>query len=296
MIRFFVAILKSSRPKQWVKNFVIFLPMIFSFNESWVLNEFLGIFFTSFNAFISFVFMSSAIYLFNDSIDVELDRNHPTKKHRPIPSGELSIISARISAVLFASVGMSFAFNIGSDFVFALTSYLLIMIGYVFIFRNIFVLDVASIAAGFIIRVLSGALAIQIPMSNWLYICTALGALFIALSKRYSEKLNYSKFNETRDSLRQYELSKLKFTIVCISVLLAIIYSAYTIFAVNLPSNHLMIFSSFFVLCGLFRYLYLVLYKGQGEKPEDVITKDSIILTCTIVWIIYTFSILFWFR
>ena len=79
MISFFVAILKSSRPKQ-VKNFVIFLPMIFSFNESWVLNEFLEIFFTSFNAFISFVFMSSAIYLFNDSMDVELDINHPTKK------------------------------------------------------------------------------------------------------------------------------------------------------------------------------------------------------------------------
>ena len=133
-------------------------------------------------------------------------------------------------------------------------------------------------------------------MSNWLYICTALGALFIALSKRYSEKLNSSKFNETRDSLRKYELSKLKLTIICISILLAIIYFSYTILAVNLPSNHLMIISSFFVLCGLFRYLDLVLYKGQGEKPEDVITKDLIILTSVFVWVIYTFSILFWFR
>ena len=146
-------------------------------------------------------------------------------------------------------------------------------------------MDVVSISTGFIIRVLSGALAIEIPMSNWLYICTALGALFIALSKRYSEELHSSKSNETRDSLYNYELGKLKVTLVIISLFIAIVYFSYTLLAENLPSNNLMVVSAAFVFCGLFRYLYLVVYKGQGEKPEDIIMKDIIILPSIFVWV-----------
>tara|TARA_B100001142_G_scaffold305786_1_gene335076 strand:- start:1036 stop:1926 length:891 start_codon:yes stop_codon:yes gene_type:complete len=296
MINVLSSILKSSRPKQWVKNFVIFLPMVFSFNESWFVEDFWGIFFTSFNAFVGFVLISSSIYLLNDSLDIRLDQNHPIKKYRPIASGKLSVFFARISSLIIGLIALFFAFFIGLDFLFAMISYLLIMFGYVFMFRNIFILDVVSISTGFIIRVLSGALAIEIPMSNWLYICTALGALFIALSKRYSEKLHSSKSNETRDSLYNYELGKLKVTLVIISLFIAIVYFSYTLLAENLPSNNLMVVSAAFVFCGLFRYLYLVVYKGQGEKPEDIIMKDIIILPSIFVWVIYTFGVLFWFR
>ena len=296
MIKVLLSILQSSRPKQWVKNFVIFLPMVFSFNESWFVDDFWEIFFTSSYAFVGFVLISSSIYLLNDSLDIRLDQNHPTKKYRPIASGELSIYVARISSVIIGLLAILVAFFIGIDFLVAMISYLLIMLGYVFLFRNVFILDVFSISTGFIIRVLSGALAIEIPMSNWLYICTALGALFIALSKRYSEKLNSSNSNETRDSLHNYELGKLKFTLVIISISIAILYFAYTLLAKNLPSNNLMIFSAVFVFCGLFRYLYLVVYKGKGEKPEDIIMKDIFILPVIFVWLMYTFAVLFWFR
>ena len=293
-------VLKSTRPRQWSKNLMVFLPLVFSANESWSADDiqsFGGLLFKSCVIFIAFVFASSAVYLFNDVLDKGKDTYHAEKKLRPIASGLISVKAALSLSLLFAAISVlvcTFFMNITVVYI---CSYLILMVIYSLSLRSIFILDVFAISAGFVIRVLVGAVAIDVPISIWLYICMALGSMYIALSKRYAEIGTLKgKKPLTRDSLPGYNteiLSRVSY-IFLVGTIGA--YSFYAITANNLPSNNIMIATIPFVVIGMLRYQFLVIKKGFGEKPEEIVTSDYFLAASIVVWLVLVLGVLLLYR
>ena len=154
-------------------------------------------------------------------------------------------------------------------------------------------LDVAAISAGFVIRVLVGAVAIDVPISIWLCICMALGSMYIALSKRYAEIVTLkNKISFTRGSLPMYSTSILRWGSYIFLAGTIVAYSFYTLTADNLPSNNLMVVTIPFVVIGMLRYQFLVIKRDFGEKPEEIVTKDNFLLVAICVWLILVLGIL----
>ena len=293
-------ILKSTRPKQWLKNLMVFLPLVFSANESWSVDDmqtFLVLLLKSCVIFMAFVFASSAVYLFNDVLDKDKDIYHAEKKLRPIASGLISVKGALSLSSLFAAISVlicAFLVNITVIYIF---TYLILMGIYSLSLRSIFVLDVLAISGGFVIRVLSGAVAIDVPVSIWLYICMALGSMFIALSKRYAEMETLNgKLFLTRDSLPRYNAVILSRVTYIFLVGTIIAYSFYTVTADNLPSNNIMVVTIPFVIIGMLRYQFLVIKKDLGEKPEEVVTRDYFLAGSIVVWLMLVLGVLIIFR
>ena len=293
-------VLKSTRPRQWSKNLMVFLPLVFSANESWSTDDiqsFWGLLFKSCVIFIAFVFASSAVYLFNDVLDKGKDTYHAEKKLRPIASGLISVKAALSLSLLFAAISVlvcTFFMNITVVYI---CSYLILMVIYSLSLRSIFILDVFAISAGFVIRVLVGAVAIDVPISIWLYICMALGSMYIALSKRYAEIGTLKgKKPLTRDSLPGYNteiLSRVSYIFLAGTIGA---YSFYAITANNLPSNNIMIATIPFVVIGMLRYQFLVIKKGFGEKPEEIVTSDYFLAASIVVWLVLVLGVLLLYR
>ena len=293
-------VLKSTRPRQWSKNLMVFLPLVFSANESWSADDiqaFWGLLFKSCVIFIAFVFASSAVYLFNDVLDKGKDTYHAEKKLRPIASGLISVKAALSLSLLFAAISVlvcTFFMNITVVYI---CSYLILMVIYSLSLRSIFILDVFAISAGFVIRVLVGAVAIDVPISIWLYICMALGSMYIALSKRYAEIGTLKgKKPLTRDSLPGYNteiLSRVSYIFLAGTIGA---YSFYAITANNLPSNNIMVATIPFVVIGMLRYQFLVIKKGFGEKPEEIVTSDYFLAASIVVWLVLVLGVLLLYR
>jgi len=290
----------SSRPSQWIKNLVVFLPLLFSFNESWDLSNsshVLQLLMNEAFCFFAFISASSSIYLLNDVFDAEKDRLHPEKKNRPV--AKKSIGRRTALAACFILMLVSFGFTIGSSLsvITSIASYLVLMILYGIWFRNIFMLDVFCISAGFIIRVMAGAVAVDVPISPWLYVCMGFGALFIGLAKRMSESINVPEGIEIRrKSMNYYNRKSLGLLMTTVSSISLMSYCLYTFTATNLPTNNSMILTIPFVALGLFRYQFLVSSKGLGERPEHVFFKDKVLLSCLLVWLFCVLGVLYAFR
>ena len=295
-----IKLLQTTRPIQWTKNLMVFLPALFSFNESWVLNEAetsIPILSRAFITLGCFVLASSAIYMFNDVIDADKDKLHPNKKYRPVASGRLGKKLALTVALILAAGAIFASSTISVAMVFVLLSYLLLMLVYAFFLREIILLDVFCISAGFIIRVVAGAIAIGVPMSPWLYVCMGFGSLYIALSKRMGELMSDNgNGHDGRKLLEFYtqELLSSMLTIVLSATLIA--YCLYTFIADNLPSNNSMMLTIPFVVYGMLRYLYLVRIEGKGERPEIIIVKDIPILLCVGMWFFVSATVLYLYR
>ncbi len=293
-------VLKSMRPRQWAKSLMVFLPLVFSANESWFLDDvqtFSVLLLISCVIFVAFVFASSAVYLFNDVLDKDKDIYHSEKKLRPIASGLISSKAALSLSLLFAAISVSictFVMNITAVYIFA---YLILMAIYSLSLRSIFILDVSAISAGFVIRVLVGAVAIDVPVSIWLYLCMASGSMYIALSKRYAEIGTLKgKISLTRDSLPRYNtaiLSRVSYIFLYGTI---IVYSFYAITADNLPSNNMMVVTIPFVVIGMLRYQFLVIKKGFGEKPEEIVTKDHFLSVSIVIWLLLVWGVLTIYR
>ena len=288
------------RPIQWTKNLMVFLPALFSVNEAWVLSEagsLIPILSKGFIALGCFVLGSSAVYIFNDVIDAEKDKLHSYKKYRPVASGRLGKKLALTVALALAVSALIASLVISVAMVFVSLSYLLLMLAYAIFLREIILLDVFCISAGFIIRVVAGAIAIGVPMSPWLYVCVGFGSLYIALSKRMGElKSNSEDGHLARKPLEFYtqELLSSMSTMVLSTTLIA--YCLYTFIADNLPSNNSMMLTIPFVVFGMLRYLYLVRIEGMGERPEIIIVKDIPILLCVGMWFFVSASVLYLYR
>ena len=293
-------ILKSTRPRQWIKNLMVFLPLLFSANESWAFDDiqsFYGLLINAAVGFVAFVFASSSVYLFNDVLDRDKDIYHPEKRLRPIASKLVSLRIALLFSLLFSSIAVIICVVLLYDTVIYICAYLVLMAIYSLFLRGTIVVDILSISAGFVLRVLVGAIAINVPVSIWLYTCMGLGAMFIALSKRYAEFLAREKDSSlTRKSLPIYSKLILERATYVFLIGTIFAYGLYTVNANNLPSNKLMVLTVPFVAFGMLRYQVLVNQRGFGERPEEIITKDFILRICVLTWLLLVLILLTIFR
>ncbi|MBC8264623.1 MAG: decaprenyl-phosphate phosphoribosyltransferase [Anaerolineales bacterium] len=284
-----INLLKTMRPKQWPKNVFIFTALVFVeelFTPAPLLK--------TIAAFFLFCLMSSAVYLINDVVDIEKDRQHPTKRLRPLPSGQLNPSVAIAAGALIPLVTLPLSFRL--DFYFGLVAlaYFLTMIVYSFILKNIMILDVLTIAAGFVLRAVAGAVVISVPISPWLYVCTTLVALFIGFSRRRHELVLLAEnANQHRASLNEYSLPLLDQMIAVVTSATIIAYSLYTFSAPNLPPNHAMMLTIPFVLYGVFRYLYLIHVENKGGTPEEIFLSDLPIIIALGLWGLAVIAVLY---
>ena len=284
-----VGFVRATRPKQWTKNLIVFLALLFTLNEAWDPNDVSGLLSLATRttlAFVIFSALSSAVYLVNDIFDLESDRSHPKKRFRPAASGQLPISVAWVGAAVLAAAALSSAFLLEPVFGAISTVYLAAMVAYTLAIKRLIILDVFAISLGFILRTVAGAVVLGVPISPWLYICTGLGSLFIALAKRRSElSLAGENAQSQRGALRDYTLPVLDQLISVVATSTALAYALYTFTAPNLPENHAMMLTIPFVVYGLFRYIYLMHTKELGENPEDIIISDAPLLIAVVLWL-----------
>ncbi len=283
------AYLAAIRPKQWTKNAVVFAALVFDlklFDFSRLL--------TVIGAFICFCLASSAVYVINDLRDVESDRLHPKKRHRPIASGQISSQSAwlLVGVLLLASVPV--ALMLRPAFGAVLLGYLALMTAYTFVLKHLVIVDVFAISAGFVLRAAGGAVVLDVPISPWLYVCTALLSLFIGFGKRRHELLLLeASAGSHRRNLDEYspELLDQFITISAAATIMA--YSLYTFEADTLPDDRSMMLTIPFVLYAIMRYLFLVHRRDGGGSPEQVLLTDLPLLGCITLWGFVAVTILY---
>lgn len=282
-------LVRAMRPLQWTKNAIVFAALVFDRRvfEPTRLTE-------SIAAFIAFCLVSSAIYLINDVRDVESDRNHPKKCLRPIAAGEITPRQAMILAIGLVIVALVGSLLIRPVFAAVIAGYLLLMIAYNAGVKQMVILDVFAIAAGFVLRAAGGAVAIAVPISPWLYVCTMLLALLIGFGKRRSELTSLeSAAGKHRANLESYTLGMLDQMITIVAAATVIAYSFYTFDASSVPGNHAMMLTIPFVVYAIFRYLYLVHRSDLGGSPELLLVTDQPLLCSIILWAVASLLIVY---
>ncbi len=284
------AILRELRPKQWLKNGLLFFGLVYAlhvFNVPLVTRALI--------AFAAFCLISSAGYVFNDLRDVELDRLHPTKRFRPIAAGLIPKPAASALAIALFLGGFGLAFTLGIPFLLCCLAYLVITASYSLWWKHVVLLDVFCIAAGFVVRAVAGAVAVGVPISPWLYVCTVLGSLVIALGKRRAEILGMEDDAEAhRPALEHYTVAFLDHLVVITATASLMAYSLYTFSAENVPRNHMMMITIPIVLYGIFRYLFLLMVRGTGGSPEDLLLGDRSMMVAVVLFLLLSAGILYW--
>ena len=277
-----MSLLLSLRPDQWTKNLIVFAALIFARR----LLDPAALALAS-AAFLIFCALSGVVYLINDVSDREADRVHPVKSRRPIASGALSPTAALVWAVVLSAAALAAAFALKPLFALVAAAYLTLFVLYSFWLKHMVVLDVMSIAIGFVLRAVAGGVIIGVPISDWLLICTMLGALFLGLAKRRHElTLLAAGAKAHRKILEEYDPYLLD---QMIGVVAAATMVAYIIYCAS-PETHayfgtdLLVLTTPFPVYGLFRYLYLVHRKQGGGSPSDMLLEDRPLLACVALW------------
>ena len=293
-------LIQASRPRQWTKNLLLYMALFFTVNEAWSLadiHQMAALIGKTTLAFILFSAISAACYLVNDVIDARRDRLHPIKRFRPIASGALSRRHALTASAGLAVAGVASSFLLEPLFGGVAAAYLATTTAYTFVLKRIIVLDVFAISAGFVLRAVAGAVVIQVPISPWLYLCTGLGALFIALAKRRSEvTAAQERAADQRSTLDWYQQGFLDQLTALVAASLVVVYSLYTFTAQNLPANNGMMLTIPFVVYGVSRYIYLVHARNAGERPEEVLTTDIPLIVAIVSWLATASTVLLLFR
>jgi 4-hydroxybenzoate polyprenyltransferase len=294
------ALLRALRPKQWLKNGIVFLAFVFTIRQAWrpfAPDTWLPLLSRSLLAFVAFSAVASAGYLINDLRDIQADRLHPRKRLRPLAAGSLRPSVARATALLLAAAGLLLGFALSWQFGLVLLAYSVSTVAYSYLLKHLVIVDILTIAVGFVLRAVGGALVIGVPISPWLYLCTILGALFLALGKRRHELLLLGDASAAhRPSLDQYTPQLLDQMTSAVTASTIVAYCLYTVTASNLPANHAMLATVPFVLYGLFRYLFLVYSRDEGGSPEDVLLRDRPLLIDIGLWLLTAFAVLLVFR
>jgi 4-hydroxybenzoate polyprenyltransferase len=277
------------RPKQWIKNLLVFSGFVFTLNEKWrpfapEMWSYLG---KSVAAFWLFSMLSSCVYLLNDVLDVEKDRAHPVKRNRPIASGALPPRLAVAVTIALVPLTLGLSFLVSPLFGAVASGYLVMQFAYVFVLKHVVLLDVFIIAVGFVMRAISGAVVIGVHISPWLYTVTLLGALFLGLCKRRNELvLLEGSASAHRKILEMYTSPLLDglTSIVASSTIMA--YSLYTFTSPTLPANNLMMLTIPLVIFGMFRYMFLAHTQNAGGSPEEVFLRDRPLIVTIALWVV----------
>jgi 4-hydroxybenzoate polyprenyltransferase len=286
------ALFKTMRPRQWAKNAFVFTALIFD-GKLFVPAYFLR----TAAAFGLLCLLTSSVYIINDLADIEKDRQHPVKRHRPLAAGILSRNVALLAAIVFLGLAFSGAVALDLsasqekgalqlDFTVLAGLYLLVNLLYSFRLKNVVIIDVLSVAAGFIFRVASGTVLFTVErFSPWLYVGMLLLSLFLILGKRRHEiTLLSESANTHRAVLANYNLELLDQMIGIVTACAILAYSFYTFSAENLPDNHYMMLTIPFVLYGIFRYLYLIHVRHEGGAPDELLFRDLPLLISVVLW------------
>ena len=272
----------SLRPDQWTKNLIVFAALIFAVK----LFDLAALVYAS-AAFLIFCALSGAVYLVNDVSDREQDRLHPVKRMRPIAAGDLAPGLALAFAGVLSGIALAASFALRPVFGVAAAAYLALFVVYTRSLKHIVILDVMTIATGFVLRAVAGGLVISVHVSNWLLVCTMLGALFLGLAKRRHEMtLLADGAKGHRRILEEYDPYLLD---QMIGVMAAATMVAYIIYCAS-PETHAyfgtewLVLTTPFPIYGLFRYLYLVHRKSGGGNPSELLLRDRPLLACVALW------------
>jgi 4-hydroxybenzoate polyprenyltransferase len=287
-------LIKTMRPRHWVKNGLLFIPLIFDKQlTNWpaLARTTLG--------FILFCLLSSLIYIINDLVDLEADKKHPLKRQRPLASGALKVRTAKATGIVLTLIIFIPASLLSLEFALIGLAYLVLNLAYSAWLKHAPILDVMCLASFYVLRVAAGVSLITVTrFSPWLYVFTTFLALYLGIGKRRAElSLLAGDANTHRKSLGEYTLPLLDQLILIVSSSAIITYSLYTFSAPNLPANHTMMLTIPFVIYGIFRYLWLIQVKEYGGEPEEVLLTDRPLQITIVLWalsiivIFYSFPI-----
>ena len=289
-MRLTLALLASLRPRQWVKNLFVFAGVIFS---QQLLTPLVW---PALAAFAIFCGLSGAIYLFNDVADVDNDRLHDLKRRRPVASGALPIGAAIAFGVLLLAGCLAAAFRLSLPFGLVALFYGALLTAYSLWLKHLVILDVLTVAAGFVLRAVAGAVAVDVEISGWLLICTILIALFLALGKRRQEYRSLTGDAAAhRPILAEYSEGFLDQMISVVTASTVTTYALYTMSPETVAKFHtrLLPLTLPFVLYGIFRYLYLLYRRDLGGNPSDLLVTDRGLMLDALLWMVTTLAIIY---
>lgn len=286
------AALRLIRPQQWVKNLFLFLPIFFA---GQLFSHLTGLLHLGFG-FLAFSFIASAIYIINDYQDIEEDRRHPVKKHRPLAAGTISVKLALALFFLLFITGFTIAYFLNSWFMMVLGLYFIFNLSYSMGLKNFPLLDIFIIALGFLLRTIAGGLVAGIPVSQWLMIMVFLLALFLALAKRRDDiVLRMAGGGQMRKSVKNYNL---EFLGSCLTMVAGIIIVSYIMYTISEEVTHRLgspyiYLTSIFVIAGLMRYLQITMVENDSGSPTRILYKDNFIRITVISWIISFYILIY---
>jgi 4-hydroxybenzoate polyprenyltransferase len=276
-------LIASLRPKQWTKNGFVLIPLLFAqkvFDGTGLLQ--------AFQAAAAFCLVTGAVYLINDLFDMESDRRHPTKSRRPLAAGLIGPRTAWVTAGALLLAAVIWGWIIGKGFFVVMAIYLLIQLMYNAGLKQVVIVDIFCVSSGFFLRVIGGALAIQVSISHWLIICTTLISMFLSLAKRRHELMTLGNNGAVlhRAVLGQYNLQLLDQMIAMITASTLLSYMLYCISPETIArfkSDHL-IYTFPFVLYGILRYLFLIYRRNEGDSPEKLLLSDTPLFLSIACW------------
>ena len=273
--------LKAMRINQWTKNLFMFLPLFFD-GKLFHLPSFL----LMLVGFLIFCFMYSGIYIFNDIIDIEADRQHPKKMNRPIASGKIPVKNAWIFAITLILLSLIAAAFLKIEFFLIALIVVIVNVLYTFYLKKYPLIDVLTIGILFVIRVIAGVVLVSVKVfSPWLYLMTFMLSLYLGFGKRRSELAAFSGTNNlTRPVLNGYSIELLDQLITIVSSVTIMAYSLYTFSGPTLPGGNFMMFTIPIVAYGIFRYHYLLQIKHAGGAPEEIFLKDRQLQITILIW------------
>jgi 4-hydroxybenzoate polyprenyltransferase len=287
-----ISLILLIRPKQWLKNAFVFAAIIFA---GQLLN--LHLLFNNVIAFLAFCGVSGLTYIINDITDIEADRIHKKKRFRPLASGEVTINEARVFFVILAVLTTILCYKLGLYFSLIVIIYFIINLFYSLWVKNIVIVDVFFISLGFMLRVVAGAAAIEVSISSWMILTTIFISLFLAISKRRAElsSVDSENKNKQRKVLSHYDITFTDQMNTVAATGTIICYALYTVSEKATSTFHTdnLIYTTPFVIYGIFRYLYLIHKKNLGENPEQIVTKDIPLIITIILWFIVSVLIIY---
>lgn len=282
--------IRLMRPSHWIKNAFIFAPLVYGkalMNAESDLRALI--------AFFAFCFVSSSVYILNDIVDRNADAQHPKKQHRPIASGKVGVGSAVVQLAVVAAVAALLAAQLPWQAGACIAIYAMLNLGYSFGLKHVVLLDIFIIAAGFMLRVLTGAKSIQVDVSEWLIICTLFLSLFLGVAKRRSE-LSHIGRGESRRVLEDYTPELIR---VILNVSVAGSIMSYTLYTVSDHTQEFFgtdkfVYTVPIVMYGIFRYLYLDEKRQTAENPVSVLLRDPSLIATGIIWMLASVAIIYW--
>lgn len=282
-------VLKLFRPHQYIKNLFIFAPLLFSFHfdiEDITLTAI---------SFILFCLLASSIYILNDLVDIQEDRNHPTKKLRPLPSGKVSKKTAQMLLVILSTFSLISSLVISSNLFFVFLLYFLLNVAYSLKLKHITIVDIFCIATGFVPRLYAGSVTTNISLSMWIIIVTFLLALFLALAKRRDDVLLSIKGKHTRKNIDGYNLEFINASMVLMAGVIMVSYIFYTVSPEVTQRLHInkLFLTSFFVILGIMRYMQITFVEENSGSPTKVVLKDRFLQITITLWLLSFFILVY---